>query len=417
MNDLGDETPDRRAGKKIDIEAVQLRAQPRAVARFKRHVVIGIAAGGCVFVLVAMMVALRPSSIRDNQTGSELLGVDRKQIADQLAGLPKSYGDLAPKPPKLGPPLPGDLGPPILHAEQSVGIAPSAGSSLRPDAEADSERAERMRVARQLQQANESKIFFQTAVKPPQVGGTSQAVAPAHSGEEGAGLSPAKLDLDPERDPNNQQHKLELINGKQDERAVNNPHGLQRPVSPYQVMAGTVISASLITGLNSDLPGQAIAQVTENIYDSVTGSILLIPQGSRLIGSYDSVVAFGQSRALLVWQRIVMPDGTSVVIDNLPATDKAGYAGLEDEVDFHTWQLLKGVVLSTLLGTGSQVTFGNSQSNLVQAIRQSTQESVNQAGQRLVEKTMNIQPTITVRPGWPLRVIVHKDLVLQPYRG
>lgn len=112
-----------------------------------------------------------------------------------------------------------------------------------------------------------------------------------------------------------------------------------------------------------------------------------------------------------------MPDGSSVVIDNLPATDTAGYAGLEDEVDFHTWQLLKGVALSTLLGVGTQVTFGSAQSNLVQAIRESTAESTNQAGQRIVEKDLNIQPTITVRPGWPLRVIVHKDLVLQPYQG
>src|SRR5271168_1391265 len=140
-------------------------------------------------------------------------------------------------------------------------------------------------------------------------------------------------------------------------------------------------------------------------------------QGSRLIGTYDSVVAFGQSRALLVWQRIVMPDGSSIQIDNLPATDAAGYAGLEDEVDYHTWTLLKGIAMSTLLGVGTQVTFGSGQSNLVQAIQQSTQESTNQAGQRIVEKNLNIQPTLTVRPGWPLRVIVHKDLVLQPYQG
>jgi N-acyl-L-homoserine lactone synthetase len=95
----------------------------------------------------------------------------------------------------------------------------------------------------------------------------------------------------------------------------------------------------------------------------------LLTQGSRLIGSYDSVVAFGQSRALLVWQRIVMPDGSSVQIDNLPATDAAGYAGLEDEVDYHTWTLLQGIAMSTLLGVGTQVTFGSGQSNLVQAIQ------------------------------------------------
>ena len=140
-------------------------------------------------------------------------------------------------------------------------------------------------------------------------------------------------------------------------------------------------------------------------------------QGSRLIGSYDSVVAFGQSRALLVWQRIVMPDGSSIQIDNLPATDAAGYTGLEDEVDYHTWTLLKGVVMSTLLGVSSQATFGSSQSNLVQAIQQSTQESTNQAGQRLVEKDLEIQPTIKIRPGFPMRVVVHKDLILRPYGG
>jgi len=185
----------------------------------------------------------------------------------------------------------------------------------------------------------------------------------------------------------------------------------------YQVMAGSIIAASLVTGLNSDLPGLVVAQVTENVYDSVTGRTLLIPQGARLIGTYDSVIAFGQSRALLVWQRIVMPDGSSIQIDNLPATDAAGYAGLEDDVDYHTWQLLKGVVLSTLLGVGTQLSLGNEEGDIVSAIRQSTQQSVDQAGQRITEKNLNIQPTITVRPGWPLRVIVHGDLVLRPYRG
>jgi type IV secretion system protein VirB10 len=157
--------------------------------------------------------------------------------------------------------------------------------------------------------------------------------------------------------------------------------------------------------------------VTENVYDSVTGRTLLIPQGARLIGTYDSVIAFGQSRALLVWRRIVMPDGSSIQIDNLPATDTAGYAGLEDEVDFHTWRLIKGVVLSTLLGVGTELSLGGEESDLVRALRESTQQNTNRAGQRITERNLNIQPTITVRPGWPLRVIVHKDLVLRPYRG
>jgi type IV secretory pathway VirB10-like protein len=187
------------------------------------------------------------------------------------------------------------------------------------------------------------------------------------------------------------------------------------------VRTGLAIAASLVSGLNSDLPGFVIAAVTENVFDTVSGRFLLIPQGSRLVGKYDNVVAFGQERALVVWQRIIMPDGSSIVIDNLPATDAAGYAGLADEVDPHTWTLLKGVALATVLGVGSQLAsganLGSNNGDLVTALQQSLQSTTNRAGQRLVERNLNVQPTMTVRPGWPLRVIVHKDLVLRPYRG
>jgi len=243
-------------------------------------------------------------------------------------------------------------------------------------------------------------------------GGAETPAASPPSAPAGEG---GRLALDPERDQNNQQRKLDFI-GQSGSGGIYNAHALQTPASPYQVMAGSVIAASLLTGLNSDLPGMVVAQVTENVFDTVTGRTLLIPQGSRLIGSYDSVVAFGQSRALLVWQRIILPDGSSIQIDNLPVTDAAGYAGLSDKVDYHTWRLLKGVALSTLLGVGTQLSIGGD-SDLVRAIRQSTQQSASQAGQQIVSKNLNIQPTITVRPGWPLRVIVHKDLALREWRG
>lgn len=192
-----------------------------------------------------------------------------------------------------------------------------------------------------------------------------------------------------------------------------NPHALTALPSPYTLSAGSVISASLITRLRSDLPGLVTAQVTENTYDSTTGRILLVPQGSRLVGSYDSVVAFGQKRALIVWQRIIMPDGSSLRIDNVPAIDPSGYAGLADKVDFHTWQILKGVVLSTLLGVGSELALSG-QSDLVQAIRMSTQDNVARAGDQITQRNLAIQPTITIRPGAPVWLVVHKDLVLAP---
>lgn len=157
--------------------------------------------------------------------------------------------------------------------------------------------------------------------------------------------------LDPTNDPNAQGRKADFV-GALDANGDVNPHKLTPAASPYILSAGSILSASLITGLRSDLPGLVTAQVTENVYDSPTGHILLVPQGARLVGSYDSVVAFGQKRALVVWQRIIMPDGGSLRIDNVPATDPSGYAGLQDKVDFRTWQLLKGIALSTLFGVG-----------------------------------------------------------------
>ena len=406
---------------KLNPETLVLTAKPRGVVRFKRRLVIGIAAVACVAILGVTWLALSGAGQRRQQNGDELYNTDRKTTADGLAVLPANYGQMTKPPPKLGAPLPGDLGPSVVGQERSLGLPPAGDVSLRPNPEDDAARANRLHLAQQARQATEAGVFFQLSHRD-----TALAVSASSTDAGGPDNTPAsaqlaagdpnRISLDPDHDQNYQQRKLDFLNQKTD-RSIYNPHGLQDPVSPYEVLAGSIIAASLITGINSDLPGEVTAQVTEDVYDTVSGHTLLIPQGARLIGTYDSVVAFGQSRALLVWQRIIMPDGSSILIDNLPATDTAGYSGLEDEVDYHTWQLLKGVVLSTVLGVGSQVTFGSQNSNLVEAIRQSTQESTNQAGQRLVEKNLNLQPTITVRPGWPLRVVVHKDLVLRPFGG
>jgi len=180
--------------------------------------------------------------------------------------------------------------------------------------------------------------------------------------------------------------------------------------------AGTLIPASLITGLDSDLPGMVLAQVTQNVRDSATGRTILVPQGARLVGKYDSAVAYGQRRALLVWTRIVMPDGSSIRLDAMPATDSAGYSGIEDRVDSHTWQMIKGIVLSSVLGVGTELGFGSRESALVRAIRESAQQNSAQAGDQITSRNLDVQPTIRVRPGWPVRAIVNRDLVLQPWR-
>ena len=407
---------------KVDPETLVLRAKPRRVTRFRRSVVIGVAAAGSATIFALAFLALEGSSFRlMGPDGSELYHPDRKERAEGLAALPESYDEI-PKPvPALGAPLPGEFGRPILRREAELGIDNNAGlrPSFVPSAEENDARAERLRLAQQARQAAEAGVFFQLKGsgsgegRGPQTGVTN---AGEGTGFQAVAAVEDRLALDPERDQNHQQRKLDFMNRGPDPD-IYNRHTLQEPVSAHQLMAGSVIAASLITGLNSDLPGLVVAQITENIFDTVSGRALLIPQGSRLIGSYDSVVAFGQSRALLVWHRIVMPDGSSIVIDNLPATDATGYAGVADEVDYHTWALVKGVALATLLGVGTELGFGSEESDLLRAIRQSTQQNVSQAGQRLTEKNLNIQPTITVRPGWPIRVIVQKDLILRPYRG
>ena len=177
-----------------------------------------------------------------------------------------------------------------------------------------------------------------------------------------------------------------------------------------------MIAAALITGIRSDLPGEVTAQVTEDVYDSPTGKALLIPQGARLVGQYDAQVTFGQSRVLLVWTRLIMPNGRSVVLERQPAADAEGYAGLEDEVDNHWGMLFKAAILSTLLSVGSEAGTTNNENSLVQAIRQGASQSFNQTGEQVVGRSLNVQPTLTIRPGFPVRVLVTHDLVLEPYR-
>jgi len=417
---FGPETPPPSdPGPKSAPEDLTLRARPQSVTRLNRKVLLAIAIAASFAIFGATMFALDPPRFGGRDDGGELYNVDNKAIAEGLDGLPRSYKDI---PPKLGAPLPGDLGGTILETERDLGIAqlPPGNTGFQPDPYEDALRAERLRLKRKEEQARESQVFFQVAARPP---GTSLNLSPQAqlAGDQFSPATPesserSSLGLDRANDQNLQGRKLGFLNQKSDPN-IYSAHALQDPASPYQVMAGTILSASLITGINSDLPGQVIAQVTENVYDTVTGRYLLIPQGARLLGKYDSVIAFGQERALVVWNRIINPDGSSIVIDNLSATDTAGYAGLEDEVDFHTWQLIKGIVLSTLLGVGTELTFSDNESDLVTAFRESAQGSANQAGQRITERNLNIQPTITIRPGWPLRVIVNKDIILRPYRG
>ena len=391
------------ASAKVDPESLALRAQPARAIRFKRSAVVGIAAAASVGIAATAWVALKPRAFHIMAATTDTAGT-ATPASDALGALPATYADV----PKLGPPLPGDLGRPILERQRSMLTDPGAGDAQRVDQAA---RTARDRQLAEVQAAQRSALMVPNGERPASAATPLTMVAPpaAPAGDT------AKLAIDPEHDPNAQQHKADFVQAEAKGDGAN-PHALVPPTSPYMLSAGSVIAASLITGLRSDLPGLVIAQVSERVFDSATGQTELIPQGARLIGRYDSVVAYGQKRALVVWQRLILPDGSSLALDNMPATDPAGYAGLADKVDAHGWLLLKGAALSTLLGVGSNLTFTN-EGGLAQAIRESTQQSVSRAGDQLTSQTLRVQPTITVRPGAAVRLVVERDLILPPWHG
>ncbi|WP_070156968.1 TrbI/VirB10 family protein [Sphingobium phenoxybenzoativorans] len=392
--------------KKADPETLALRAQPARAIRFNKKAIIGLAAAGSVGLAgVGAMAFWRASDHRS--TRDENPSTAAKAPADAISGLPATYGDA----PKLGPPLPGDLGRPILEHQRAMaregregGLAPNEQVSR----EAQAALNEQDRREAELKAARESGLMAQTGARTsiPFYNEATQALPAADDG--------TQIALDADRDPNAQQRKADFMAATVKGGDIN-PHQMKSASSPNMLFAGSVISASLITGLRSDLPGLVTAQVTERVYDSATGTILLVPQGARLIGTYDSVIAFGQSRALIVWQRIIFPDGRSLQLDNVPATDTSGYTGLADKVDFHTWSLLKGVAISTMLSVGANLTFSG-EGDLVQAIRESTQQNVSRAGDQIISRNLGVQPTITIRPGAPVRLIVHRDLLLAPWK-
>jgi len=368
-----------------DPEDLALRASPPGVVRLRKGLLV--AAASAVFVVLAGVswFALDPAGLQLAATEQDLSPAETETAPDALNGLPQGYR--AEAPPELGPPLPGDLGRPILAHQREMADdgAEAAVPIAEPDAAAQHAAAEGERRLAELQQARSAPILMQVSGSSGQDQVPDQASGPdavrAASGNDGT-----------------------------------NADRLRPPVSRWQVSAGSTIAASLLTGLNSDLPGMIVAQVTEPVFDSATGRAVLIPQGARLLGRYDAKVAFGQRRAMLVWERLIMPDGGSIALDNAPATDAAGFAGLSDRVDFHTWRLLKGIGLSTLLGVATELTFGEGEADLVRALRESVQSNADRAGQKIVERNLDIAPTITIRPGFPVRVLVHKDLVLPPWK-
>jgi type IV secretion system protein TrbI len=372
--------------------AFRLRSDQPPVMRLSRRALTGLVGIGAIVIFAALIYALSQGSRRSGEP--ELYNTENKTTPDGLTSLPRDYGGLTPdKPLPEIPPSPGDAG--------------------RPQPVPGLDAPEQQRLAQENEAARLSRLFATTGTRERPA--EARPATPAADTKTAPGQGEA-APLDPGALLNMQDRKLAFVNGPVDRKTVS-PDRLENPVSRYVVQAGSVIAAALTTGMRSDLPGEVTAQVTENVYDSPTGRYLLIPQGAKLIGTYDSQVAFGQERLLLVWTRLMLPNGGSIVLERQPAADRQGFNGLQDEVDQHWGRLFMGAALSTVIGIGAELGSNANDSAIASALRQGTGNSLSQTGQQITQRNLNIQPTLTIRPGFPVRVIINRDLVLAAWQG
>lgn len=373
-----------------DAESItRLRGEGPRVVRLSRKA-IGIAsAAGLALVGGALIVALRPSSAPETR---ELMTSEKVAVSGTITAAPKDYSQV----PQLGPPLPGDLGKPILDARDRGAVTElppmgtGAGQSAAPPT--DPRQAARERLAQEREAARQSRLFVAGAV--------ASSPGPGGRGEGDARQANPAGPPDQTAEP------------AAGQRSLTTGEIIVSPPAANVLQAGSVIPAALITGIRSDQPGLVTAQVSENVHDSLTGSRLLIPQGSRLIGDYKSDTGFGQRRVLLAWHRLIFPDGRSVALDNLQAADAAGYAGLEDRVDYNWDGVLTAASVSTILALGAELgTAGDG--DIARALQRGSQDGFNRAGEQIVARELNIRPVLTVRPGFRLRVMVTRDLILE----
>ncbi|MFS3136295.1 TrbI/VirB10 family protein [Gluconacetobacter sacchari] len=366
---------------------LRLRAERPRVVRLSRTVIWSLGGIGVIAVAFALGYALDAS----HRPPPGPAGADTASppAAAGLDNLPKDYAGV----PKLGPALPGDLGRPILHAQQQ-------GKSIPTNAIGNEDAR---RAQQEIDAAIGSKLFASIEAREQHDGQPIPTLATASPGQ-GQGT----LDTGP------QAGNRAFLAGQPDRQTIS-PDRIMPLASPYVVQAGTVIAGALNTKISSDLPGQIVGHVTQNVYDSPTGRYLLIPQGSTLSGAYNSGISFGQQRTQIIWTRLIFPNGESLVLEKLPGADAIGESGLSDEVNNHWGQLFKAALVTTLLSVGSEAGTSQSENNLAQAIRSGASNGFSMVGNRLVDRSLNVQPTLTDRPGLPLTVVLSRDWILKPY--
>jgi type IV secretion system protein VirB10 len=406
---------------KSEPDGLELRPRPRTTRLNRNALVLGGAIGAAVLgaaaaTLVESRTAIAPAGEAAHVAAA---GADRFWEKEPDGVPQRAYGDGLPEVSAGPPPEPN-----------VVPVATSSGGGLDPETQRRRERLLRAREAAPLVAGFRSGDLAQAtpAASVAAASGTGRpASLDAHPALLGA-LGQVLQGKDELLRQNNQDAKRAFLEGSGvSEQEETNPFLVRKPISPYEVTAGTILPAVLITQGDSDLPGLMTGRVRENVYDSATGRHLLVPQGTTIVGVYDSVVTFGQQRLLIAWQRLLFPDGTKLNIGGMPGADLLGAAGFNDEVDRHYKRIFGSALLLSVMTAGVTLSQendngsglgdeGSTRDQVKSTLATALGQSLGEAASQMLRREMNVQPTLRIRPGYRFNVLVNKDLIFEgPY--
>ena len=369
-------------------DAVRLRARPPSPKRLSRKVLLAGAGTIGAVVVIALVTGLSPRS-RAATSRAETAPPVATALPEGLSRLPARYetGALTPPPREENEPydwLWGPAGPPedlYTDEEEDLTLPEGSGWETPPPHNPDDSSQQPA-----LTPPQPAELFFTRRDSP--------IVRPAASTED-----------------KHAGHPPSLTSGQTYLTATPAPP----PGPPYLLQAGSLIPAALLTAVNSDLPGRVIAQVSGPVHDSVTGDHLLIPQGARLIGTYSSQNSYGDSRVVLSWDRLLMPDGSSLGLPQMAATDGAGAGGLQARVDTHLGRLGGAIAISAVLSILANEAEDTSDGRFTRSLGDAAAQEAARTGSRIVSRELNLRPTLRVPAGAPVRVLVTEDILLNPY--
>jgi type IV secretion system protein VirB10 len=393
-------------GSKISPDDPRLRLPTMKSRSLKKAPVIVIGTALLTVLLVAMSLAMWPKAKKAAVKEEPDTVTQQFVIPDVVRHGPGNTDPVtAPSVPddypQLGEPLPGDLGHAMIQQDGS-----HAGGQYQAESPEEAERDAALKASPFFGGGNNTAT-----------GSSAAGAAYAAAGQ--TTLPPAPAASPYGRDQNMQDRKNDFYSAAGGDEKEYLSKSMHQPVSRYEVKAGSIIPILLVTGINSDLPGSVIGLVNQHVYDTRSGAHLLIPQGTRVVGKYDSMVSYGQKRVLVSWNRLIRPDGSSIVLENMPGADLSGNAGYQDKVDNHFDRLVGGVVLSSMLSVGatiSQGTYSDSDDmSTQQRMAASLGQNVASAGGQITRKNLDIQPSLKILAGQAVNILVNKDMIIKPY--